>query len=101
MLDDRDGRLVEIAGASTGGISIDVVVVRHLLAVQLLPTRQAAGGSAGPVERCRLVWVFPIPKSGDLLPGASHPPREAGAVPENSQHAAHPARHPHDVGGCV
>ena len=48
MLDDRDGRLVEIAGAPAGGVGIDVVVIGHFLAVQLVRTRQAA--AAPPVR---------------------------------------------------
>ena len=42
MLDNRDGRLVEVAGGPAGGVGIDVVVVGHVLAVQLLGARPRA-----------------------------------------------------------
>ena len=43
VLDDRDGRLVEVVRRPAGGVGVDVVVVGHLLAVQLLGLRPARG----------------------------------------------------------
>ena len=51
VLDDRDGRLGEVVGSAVGGIGIDVVVVGHLLAVQLLGRGQPAGEVRRGVER--------------------------------------------------
>src|SRR4249919_781291 len=101
MFDDRDGGLVEVAGGPAGSVGIDVVVVGHVLAVQLLRARQAAGRITGAIEGCRLVRVFSIPKSRDLLPGTSDPAREAGARAEITYNATHPARYRHVIASCV
>ena len=50
VLDDRDGRLVEVVRRTPGGVGVDVVVVGHLLAVQLLGLREP-----GPPGRKPLV----------------------------------------------
>ena len=99
MFDDRDRGLVEVARGSARGVRIDIVVVRHVLAVQLLGVRQATVAPAGAVEGGRLVRVLPVPQTGDLLPGPSHPTREARTVTEVGDDAAHPASHRYVVGG--
>ena len=42
VLDDRHGGLGEVVGRPPGGVGVDVVVVGHLLAVQLLGVGQPA-----------------------------------------------------------
>ena len=59
VLDDRHGRLVEVVGRPAGGVGVDVVVVGHLLAVQLLGCGQAGPRQCG-VERGRLVRVLAV-----------------------------------------
>ena len=93
MFDDRDGRLVEVTGGPARRVSIDVVVVRHLLAMQLLSVREATSRAGDAIEGRWLVRVLPVPETGDLLPRPSHPTREAGALTEIADNVAHPARH--------
>ena len=60
------------------GVRVDVVVVRHLLAVQLLRAGQAA--PARGVERGGLVRVLAVAQGGRPFPGGPDPARERVAV---------------------
>jgi hypothetical protein len=94
----RDGGLVEVAGGPARRVGIDVVVVRHLLAMQLLSVREATSRAGDAIEGRWLMRVLPVPETGDLLPRPSHPTREAGALTEIADNVAHPARHGYVVG---
>ena len=77
VLDDRDGRLVEVVRRATGRIGVDVVVVGHLLAVQLRRLREAAvGREAAGVERRRA--GAGSPRSAAPRPCPRSPPTHAG-----------------------
>ena len=97
MLDDGHGGLVEVVRRAAGRVGVDVVVVGHLLAVQLLGARQPGRSVAGAVDRRRLVRVLAVAQHVLALPGAAHPRREAGAVAGVGQHVAHPRRDRHVV----
>ena len=60
VLDDRHARLGEVVGAAPGGVRVDVVVVGHLLAVQLLGLGQAGRRGRVDVERGLLVRVLAV-----------------------------------------
>ena len=95
MLDDRDRGQVEVVRRPPRRVGVDVVVVGHLLAVQLL--RRGQPPAPVPVESRRLVRVLAVPQHGGSLPGRARPGREAGPVGGVGQHAAHPRRHRHVV----
>ena len=61
MLDDRDGRRIEVERGTEGGIRVDIVVVRHLFATELdgLGNTVTAGAL---VERGGLVRILSIPQ---------------------------------------
>ena len=99
MFDDRDGGLVEVAGGPPRGVRINVIVVGHLFAVQLLSVRESPSRTRNAIQGRRLVRVFPVPQTGDLLPGPSHPTRKARTVAQVSDDVAHPARHRYVVRG--
>src|SRR5699024_4354804 len=73
VLDDRDGRPVAVVvGGTQGGVGVDVVVVGHLLAVELVGPRQTGPG-IGDVEGRPLVRVLAVaqhlparPRAADL-----------------------------------
>ena len=100
VLDDRDGRLVAmVVGGPHRGVGVDVVVVRHLLAVQLL-----GGGEPGPpvgVERGLLVRVLAVAQDVRLLEGRPGPRGEAAAVGGVGIRRPHPAGHRDVVGRRV
>jgi hypothetical protein len=79
VLDDGDGRLVEVVGGAAGGVGVDVVVVGHLLAVQLRRLRQP-GAVGGPRRAPPAGAGSPRSAAPRALPGRAHPAREAGAV---------------------
>ncbi len=91
MLDDRDGGLVEAEGRAHRSVRVDVVVVRHRLAVQHLGLRDARPPVG--VERGRLVRVLAVPQVRPLVPGRAGPVREPRAVVRTGQDAAHPGGH--------
>jgi len=103
VLDDRDRRLGEVLGRPSGRVGVDVVVVGHLLAVQLLRRGQtgAAQSRVSPVERGGLVRVLAVAQDRGLVPRRPRPRREAGAVRGVGQHVAHPARDGDVVGRGV
>ena len=86
VLDDRDGRLGEVVGAAQGGIRIDVVVVRHLLAAELGRLGDAAARRVG-VERRGLVRVLAVAEGllqlGAHLEALGERRRCDGASPAN------------------
>ena len=69
MIGDR--RVGEIARRPPRGVHVDVVVVAHLLAVQLVRRGQAR--PPVPVQRGRLVRVLAVPQPGHLVPGRARP----------------------------
>ena len=76
VLDDRDRGIGEVAGRPPRRVDVDVVVVAHLLAVQLLRRRQTRAGQL-PVERGLLVRVLAVPQRRHLVPGGTGPLRPA------------------------
>src|SRR5690606_9192326 len=90
VLDDRDGGCVVVVGGAQGGIRIDVVVVRHLLAAVL-----GGLGDAVPawtaVERSALVGVLAIAQHVGALPARAGPRREAGALVVGGDDRTQPA----------
>ena len=89
VLDDGHGRFGVVVRRTLGHIGINVVVVGHLLAVQLL----GRGDPRTPVgiKRCLLVRVLAVAKDVSPRPRRAYPRREAGAVAGVGQNAAHPA----------
>ena len=63
VLDDRHRGFVEVVRGAQGGIGVDVVVVRHLLALQLGGLGDAAAGGLD-VERRLLVGVLAVAQAG-------------------------------------
>ena len=76
VLDDRDRGLGEVERGPHRGIRVDVVVVRHLLAVQLHGLRDAGSSALRRVARRLLVRVLAVAEVGVLRPGATDPRRE-------------------------
>ena len=94
VLDDRDRRLVEVVRRAAGGVGVDVVVVGHLLAVQLLGLRQA-GSARSRCGRARPAGAGSR-RSAAPPPGPRSRPIQAGKpVPVGGvgEHVAHPGRH--------
>ena len=60
MLDDGNGRLIEVVGGAQGGVGVNVVVVAHGLAVQLLGLCNAGGGRRVDVQGGALVRVLAV-----------------------------------------
>ena len=60
VFDDRDRGRVEVVRRPPGGVRVDVVVVRHLLAVNLPRAGQAIGLLLVAVQRRPLVRVLPV-----------------------------------------
>src|SRR5262249_6143943 len=70
VLDDHGGRLGELADEIEGAVEVEQVVVRQLLAVQCLGSRDAGGTLATlGVERRLLMRVFSITQGAALLEG--------------------------------
>src|SRR5690606_13954447 len=101
VLDDRDGRLGVVVRGAPGGVGVDVVVVAHLLAVQLLGRGEPAGEVTVRVERGTLVGVLAVAQHGRAVPGRADPGGEARAAVGGRDHVAHPARDGDVVGGRV
>ena len=73
VLDDGDGRRVAVVVRRTvGGVGVDVVVVRHRLAVQLLPLGDA-GLTLSGVQRRALVRVLAVAQARGLRERRAHP----------------------------
>ena len=87
VLDDRDAGVVVVVRGPPGGVGVDVVVVGHLLAVQLLGVREP--GAEAAVERGALVRVLAVAQHVGALPARAHPGRE-DRVLVGREHAAHP-----------
>ena len=93
VLDDRDARLVEVVRRTTSGISVDIVVVGHLLAVQLLRAgKPGAATERRAVERRSLMRVLAVTQDIGSVPGRTGPGRETGALVRGRQDVAHPGR---------
>ena len=90
-----------VIGGATGGVRIDVVVVRHLLAVQLLGLRETVRAEPVGVQGGALVRVLSVAEDGGAVPGGADPRREAASVRVRRDHASHPGRHGHVVGAGV
>ena len=60
VLDDGDGGLGEVEGGAQGGVGVDVVVVAHGLAVQLVGLGDAGRGGLVHVQGGLLVRVFAV-----------------------------------------
>ena len=60
MLDDGNGRLIEVVSGTQSGVSINVVVVAHRLTVQLLRLSNAGGSSRVNVQGGTLVRVLAV-----------------------------------------
>ena len=98
VLDDRDGRLVEVVRRPPSRVAVDVVVVGHLLAVQLRRLRQAGLRlEAVGEERGALVRVLAVAQHRLAVPRRAHPGRVAGPLGGVGEHVAHPRGHVHVV----
>src|SRR5690606_26567936 len=78
VLDDRHGRVGVVVRGPPRGVGVDVVVVAHRLAVQLLGLRQP--GATRAVQRRALVRVLPVAQHVRPLPGGTDPRGEAALV---------------------
>ena len=78
VLDDRDARGAEVVRGTQCGIGVDVVVVAHLLAVQLLGRGQATRVGRVDVQRRALVRVLAVAQHCGPVPGGADPRRPAG-----------------------
>ena len=87
VLDDRHAGVGVVVRGPPGGVGVDVVVVGHRLAVQLLGVRQPR--LPVPVERGPLVRVLAVAQHVGPVPARAHPGREA-AVVVGGQDVAHP-----------
>ena len=90
MLDDGHRRVAEVVRRTTRRIGIDEVVVRHLLAVQLLGTSETRAGEVGCVERRALMRVLAVPQHLPALPRLPQPGREPLAIGVRGHDIAHP-----------
>src|SRR5690606_33535399 len=91
VLDDGDRGAGVVERGAQGGIRVDVVVVRHLLALQLRRLRDA--GAAGvAVEGGALVGVLAVAQHLGAGPRGARPAGEPGAVVVGGEHVADPAR---------
>jgi hypothetical protein len=79
MLDDCDARLGEVEHRPARGIGVDVVVVAHFLAGQLLGLRESGWTAVRDVQRSALVGILAVAESSCSLPGASDPAGKAAA----------------------
>src|SRR5699024_10431701 len=64
VLDDGDGREGVVVGGAHGGVGVDVVVVAHLLAAELLGAGEAGGGLVGDGQAGPLVGVLAVAEGG-------------------------------------
>ena len=99
VLDDRHRRLVEVVRRPPGRVGVDVVVVGHLLAVQLLGGGEPAYGVLGAVEGSRLVRVLAVAQHGGPPVGRAGPGRER--LVRLGHLLPQPAGHGHVVRGGV
>src|SRR5690606_29224636 len=100
VLDDGDGGGLVVVRGAQGGIRIDVVVVRHLLAAVLHGLGDAVPAEAA-VERRTLVGVLTVAQHVAALPARAGPRREAGALVVGGDDGTHPARDGDVVDGRV
>src|SRR5690606_15369894 len=91
---------VVVRGAPRG-VGVDVVVVAHLLAVQLLGHGEPAREVTVRVERRTLVGVLAVAQHGRAVPGRTDPRGEARALVGRRDDVAHPARDRDVVGRGV
>ena len=87
VLDDRDAGVGVVVRGPPGGVGVDVVVVGHRLAVQLLGVREP--GLEAPVERGALVRVLAVAQHVGALPAGADPRREDRLL-VGREDAAHP-----------
>ena len=92
VLDDCDGRISEVVRCAPRCVGVRVVVVRHLLAVQLLRLSQTCRRSRVFVQRSVLVRVLAVAKNSAAVPGSTDPGREQRTVFVSGDRARHPAR---------
>ena len=92
VLDDGHGRLGEVMRRPPRRVGIDVVVVRHRLAVQLLRGGQARRLGLGHVEGGTLVGVLAVTQYLGALPDSADPSGEATLSTVGRDEAAHPGR---------
>src|SRR5699024_8019301 len=64
VLDHGDGREGVVVGGAHGGVGVDVVVVAHLLAAELLGAGEAGGGLVGDGQAGPLVRVLAVAEGG-------------------------------------
>ena len=101
MLDDRHGRLEVVERGTTRSVGVDVVVVGHLLALQLLSPGERRLVVRRQVHRRALVGVLAVAEHVAASPRGAHPRREAGAVGIRGDDAAQPGGHRDVVGRGV
>jgi len=105
VLDDRDGGSLVVVRGAPGGVGVDVVVVAHLLAVQLLGLGEPWRAVPARVQRRALVRVLAVAQHVRAVPRGAHPGREAGGdardVVRRGQHVPHPGRDVDVVRGGV
>src|SRR5699024_7297357 len=64
VLDDGDGREGMVVSGAHGGVRVDVVVVAHLLAAELLGAGEAGRGLVGDGQAGALVRVLAVAERG-------------------------------------
>src|SRR5699024_8123254 len=64
VLDDGDGREGVVVSGAHGGVRVDVVVVAHLLAAELLGAGEAGRGLVGDGQAGALVRVLAVAERG-------------------------------------
>ena len=92
VLDDGNARLGEVVRRSSGRVGVDVVVVRHRLAVQHASLREAERAMVGAVKRSTLVWVFAVAQHFAAVPAGAEPGRKPAAVVGRCVGVAQPRR---------
>jgi hypothetical protein len=80
VLDDCHARLGEVVRGPPGGVRVDVVVVRHLLAVQDFRLRDSRRPVLGEVQRGVLVGVLAVPEHLTAVPARTQPLGEPSSV---------------------
>ena len=65
VLDDRDGVLGKVGHCAPRGVSVEIVGVRHVDAVELLGTDDSTGGERRGVQGSLLMRVFAVSKVRD------------------------------------
>ena len=101
MLDNSNGRLIEVVCGTQSGVSVNVVVVAHSLTVQLLGLGNAGGSSRVDVQGGTLMRVLTVTQGFATLEAQTSVGGPEVSVLVLQELSGSPGSHGGVVGGSV